>query len=638
MPVLKLFFKGSILCLAISLYAKPHGAKVVSGDASITSTPESCLIESGKKTIIQWDGFSIDPTETVNFQQFDPSSAVLNRVIGGSSSALLGTLLSNGKVYIINPNGVLIGPNSRVETAGLIASTLDVLDADFLEKNSLLFSGSSLGLISNLGTIVCPTGNVALISRQVTNQGSITAPEGTVSLISAVEVLLKLEGDQQIFIRPSFNDADSIEGTALDHSGSIQALAVELRSGVSPYTKAIHSSGTIQATNIEEQGGRIYLIAEQGISELSGELIATNSIGKGGNVRILGTDVHLLDNASIDVSGQTGGGEVLIGGDYQGANPDIMNAQHTWASPNTQVKADALENGDGGKVIFWGDEATFHYGKINALGGQSSGDGGFVEVSGTYLDFQAMVDTRAPFGQAGSLLLDPTNVTISTAVDSANSFSGGSYTFSASPSNINTGTLVTNLGMGAVLINTAGGLSGTGTITVSSPITWTSNNTLTMVATSFISIGATIANTSPTAGFTAMNFTAAGPIGTLTNPGILVSSSLTTSAGGITLTGSSAATGSGSHGVSITAAVTTTTSGPVVVIGSTGVSSAVNHGVSLSGTGNITTGTGNVQVSGITNSTVAANGVNLSTAAGNPITSASGGIQVCGLRLELSLL
>ena len=165
---------------------------------------------------------------------------------------------------------------------------------------------------------------------------------------------------------------------------------------------------------------------------LSGSEVSTtgNLTAPGGRVEVLGTEtVALLDNGSIDVSSATGGGTVLIGGDFQGKGI-VPNAQRTYLDDNFTIKADALANGNGGRVIVWADEVTGFYGNISARGGLESGDGGLVEVSGKkHLIFRGNVDTSAVNGLPGSLLLDPTNIIITDgsgdeAGDGTDSFTG----------------------------------------------------------------------------------------------------------------------------------------------------------------------------------------------------------------------
>ena len=146
---------------------------------------------------------------------------------------------------------------------------------------------------------------------------------------------------------------------------------------------------------------------------VAGTIEAKGSGGAGGTVQVLGGKVGLIGNASIDVSGESGGGTVLVGGDFQGNNPAVKNAYRTYVGPETTIAADAVTSGDGGKVVVWSDDTTRFYGNISARGGSESGNGGFVEVSGKVnLDFNGRVNTGASAGQAGTLLLDPQSITI----------------------------------------------------------------------------------------------------------------------------------------------------------------------------------------------------------------------------------
>ncbi|MFG6094106.1 filamentous hemagglutinin N-terminal domain-containing protein [Leptothoe sp. ISB3NOV94-8A] len=132
----------------------------------------------------------------------------------------------------------------------------------------------------------------------------------------------------------------------------------------------------------------------------------------GGTVQVLGNLVGLIDQATVDVSGATGGGTVLVGGDYQGQAP-VPAAERTFVGSEVVIAADALDVGDGGRVIVWADGATRFGGRISAQGGPQGGDGGFVEVSGLeFLDFAGEVNTQAVDGEAGQLLLDPANIVI----------------------------------------------------------------------------------------------------------------------------------------------------------------------------------------------------------------------------------
>ncbi len=129
---------------------------------------------------------------------------------------------------------------------------------------------------------------------------------------------------------------------------------------------------------------------------MSGQVIAEKENGGRRGRSCLRNKYQLLDGARIDASGAFGGGEVLIGGGFQGNDPDIKNAEHVFVSEDVEVKADALEEGDGGKVIFWGDKSMAYQGSASSRGGPQGGDGGLIEVSGKRLKFEGRASTAAP--------------------------------------------------------------------------------------------------------------------------------------------------------------------------------------------------------------------------------------------------
>ncbi|MCP4996128.1 MAG: hypothetical protein GY934_20465, partial [Gammaproteobacteria bacterium] len=135
----------------------------------------------------------------------------------------------------------------------------------------------------------------------------------------------------------------------------------------------------------------------------------------GGKIYVLGNRVGLLDKSQLNASGDSGGGEVLIGGDYQGTNPNIPNSTYTFVDENVSIINDAITNGNGGKTILWSDKDTIFQGQISVKGGVESGDGGFVETSGKEnLLYTGSTDRSAANGASGALLLDPQDITIQT--------------------------------------------------------------------------------------------------------------------------------------------------------------------------------------------------------------------------------
>ncbi|MDH4982410.1 filamentous hemagglutinin N-terminal domain-containing protein [Hyphomicrobium sp. D-2] len=179
--------------------AGPEGGNVVSGSASITQTgPVTDITQSSAKAIINWQGFSIAPSETVNFHQPDASSVVLNRVIGNESSLIQGALNANGQVFIVNSNGILFSDTANVNVGGLVASTLDISNDDFLAGN-YTFAGNSTASVVNKGQISATQGGyISLMGNTVSNQGVITATLGTVALASGKKTTLNFGGNSLV--------------------------------------------------------------------------------------------------------------------------------------------------------------------------------------------------------------------------------------------------------------------------------------------------------------------------------------------------------------------------------------------------------------------------------------------------------
>ncbi|HEY9610126.1 filamentous hemagglutinin N-terminal domain-containing protein, partial [Allocoleopsis sp.] len=169
----------------------------------------------------------------------------------------------------------------------------------------------------------------------------------------------------------------------------------------------------IQASGAINNAGNLAVKPNANITLFGTTVTSTGQlVAPGGTVQVLGDRIALLDNALIDVSAPGGGGTVLIGGDYQGKGT-VPNASRSFVGQDVTINADALGSGNGGRVIVWSDESTRFYGEISARGGTQSGNGGFVEVSGkSFLDYAGVADLSAIQGQIGTLLLDPTNITV----------------------------------------------------------------------------------------------------------------------------------------------------------------------------------------------------------------------------------
>ncbi|HCN91315.1 MAG TPA: hypothetical protein DIT28_19425, partial [Oxalobacteraceae bacterium] len=383
----------------------PVGPQVVSGQASMTSQGKLLTITNSPDAIINWQNFSIGADEVTRFIQQSSSSAVLNRIVGQDPSQVLGALQSNGRVFLINPNGILFGRGAQVDVNGLVASTLDLGNKDFLAGKLNFKAGANPGTLDNQGAITTPTGGrVYLIAPHIENSGIITSPKGDVLLAAGRSVQLVDSSNPDLRVVVSAPDDQAINlGQVIAQGGRI---------GI--YGALVNQRGTVNADSaVVGENGKIVFKASRDTLLETGSVTSATGAGKGGEIQILGDRVGLTGDAKVDASGLSGGGTVLVGGDYHGGNASIQNATQTFAGRDTAIKTDALQSGEGGKIIVWSNQATRAYGSLSARGGALGGHGGFVETSGHYLDVAGIaVDTSAPKGKLGSWLLDPYDIAV----------------------------------------------------------------------------------------------------------------------------------------------------------------------------------------------------------------------------------
>jgi len=175
--------------------ANPTGASVANGQVSIHQQGNLLQITNSPNAIINWQSFSIGASELTRFLQHSASSAVLNRVVGQNPSAILGALQSNGRVFLINPNGIVFGANAQVDVAGLVASTLNLSDADFLGGKLKFTEVAGAGGVINDGAITTASGGqVYLVGASIENKGLIESPQGEVVLAAGKSVELVSPG------------------------------------------------------------------------------------------------------------------------------------------------------------------------------------------------------------------------------------------------------------------------------------------------------------------------------------------------------------------------------------------------------------------------------------------------------------
>lgn len=451
--------------------ASPTGGEITGGSGSITSNGATTNItQASDKLAINWQSFNIAKGETVNFLQPGTNAVALNRIIGNNGSTIYGALNANGKVFLINPSGILFAPGSQVNVGGLVASSLNLSDASFFQGKYDFTGTDTTAGVTNQGTLTASNGGyIALLGPQAVNEGIIVANQGSAAIAAGQAATLDFTGDGLINLKIS---QAAINAQAANHN-LIQAdgglVVMTARAAGEVTGTVVNNTGIIKATGLAEKDGKIILDGgNSGLVKVSGTLDATGQTG--GTVKVLGDNITLATGARIDVSGDNGGGTALIGGAYQGGSSE-KTASTTTVEEGVTISADALKQGNGGQVVVWADDATKFAGIITARGGAAGGNGGSVETSGKktlQVADTASVNTLAPKGKSGNWLLDPADFTIAA--------SGGDITGATLSSNLNTGNVTILSSNGTV--NT----SGSGDIHINDAVSWTNDNTLTLQA------------------------------------------------------------------------------------------------------------------------------------------------------------
>ncbi len=408
------------------------------------------LSTDGVNLFHSFDKFGLNPGEIANFQSNPHLQNILGRVTGGTASVINGLIQISGgdaNLFLMNPAGILFGKNAQLNVSGdFFATTATGIGFDSntwfsatgsanwqeLVGTPVLFAFDSWkpGSIANFGRMELQPGHVlTLMGGTVFNAGTLSSPGGHITLaaipgqhrvrISQTGHLLSLDlemgtsgvlsGGEFASLPDPLSLAELLTGGTLDNATGVE----------------VNADGTIALT-----GSGISLDAEIGDAIASGTLDVRDQTPDQSalpSITIVGDRVAVID-AAIDASGIDGGGTIRIGGDFQG-NGTIPTATRTFVSANTIIHADKLSisdppdithspsPADGGRVIIWSDETTRFYGQVTARGGShpaaSPQNGGFVEISGReFLDFQGTVNTLAPYGTPGILLLDPTNIEV----------------------------------------------------------------------------------------------------------------------------------------------------------------------------------------------------------------------------------
>ena len=627
------------------------------------------LSGDGKNLFHSFQEFGLDANQIANFLSNPSIRNILSRINGGNPSIINGLIQvtgGNSNLFLMNPAGIVFGGNASLNVpADFTATTATGIGFDEVwfnafgandyinlvsNPNAFQFEGTQAGTIINAGDLtVAPEHNLSLMGGTVINTGTIEAPGGNIT-VTAVPGTSRVQISQEGQVLslevelPTTADGQQQSIRVLDLPALLTGPAENVETGLSA-----SSDGTVQLNNsdttIPTDGGTAIA---SGTLDVSGEA--------GGSVNVLGDKVGVI-GANIDASGNNGGGTVLIGGDYKGQGT-VPNAEVTFVSEDSAINADALTDGNGGRVIVWSKATTRVYGSISARGGVNSGNGGFVETSsGGFLDVTNSPNVSASAGIGGTWLIDPHNITIDSDVSSFDideTEENGSKIFTAIDNDafLDISDLLAALTNGATVIVSTG-ITGTqdGNITLATDLDFneTGNNTLTLEAAGNININGQIfdsngggdllnlflnadsdGNDRGTVDINQPILTGGGDItvnGTsIIGDSIAINAPLNSGSGDITLSGSG-------YGIGVDAPINSE-GGNISLTGTTSVSS-VEDGIGVdapinSGGGNISlTGTTSVNSDGIgVDAPINSEGGNIS------LTGTSSGIEGFGIGVE----
>ncbi|MEX8513561.1 MAG: filamentous hemagglutinin N-terminal domain-containing protein, partial [Leptothrix ochracea] len=381
----------------VTATALPSGGQVVAGQATWTTTLSPTLSpvagaanltvnQASQRAVINWNSFNIGSAASVDFVQPSPSAVALNRVVGSEPSQIFGQIRANGQVFLVNANGVLFAPGAQVNVHGLLASTLDTSDADFM-AGTLHFAGKA-GVVRNEGHISTDAGGyVGLLGGQLSNTGTITAQLGRVALAAGSDVTLDFAGDGLLNVvvnagamqalvdnagliqadggrvQMSAQAADTLASSAVNNTGLIQARGLQSVGGVIELGgDAVYQAGTLDVSG--GQGGKVVI---SGINVLQdGHIQAQGNLGMGGSVAMHAVDGLLqTQQAQIHADGLSQGGQIVLDGGKGAYLSGLNQAQGAQggqidASAQTLVLAGATLNADGlsdvgGRVRVGGD-------------------------------------------------------------------------------------------------------------------------------------------------------------------------------------------------------------------------------------------------------------------------------------------
>ena len=343
--VLTALFSSGGVAYGIDASTLPTGGQITSGTGSITSSGTQMTInQTTQQLIANWATFNIGENAAVRFNQPGIAAVALNRIADRNPSQILGSLTSNGQVFLLNSSGIIFGKNATVNVGGLVASSLNMADSDFLAGKYTLSGNNSAGAILNQGAIKALDGGVvALMAPKVTNERSITANSGSALLAAGNQVTLDFTGDGLINYTVDQGAVDAL----VENKGLIKAdggvVVMTARAADALRIATATNSGVIEAHTLQNKAGRILLLSdmENGQALVSGTLDASApNGGDGGFIETSGGRVNISDGTVVTTKATQGkSGMWLI-------DPTDFTIAATGGNMSGSTLNDSLTSGD----------------------------------------------------------------------------------------------------------------------------------------------------------------------------------------------------------------------------------------------------------------------------------------------------
>ncbi|WP_448164914.1 two-partner secretion domain-containing protein [Burkholderia cepacia] len=349
------------LAAASGAYALPTGGVIAGGQADIATSADNKTMSINQHTdklITNWQDFSVGGGERVSFKQPTNQSIALNRVIGANGSQIHGQLDANGRVFLVNPNGVMFGAGAQVNVGGLVASTQNLSDADFM-AGRYRFAGTSGQSVENAGTIAATEGgSVALLGARVSNTGVIRAQMGRVALGAGNAFNVNFDGNGLLNLQVESGavDAQANNGGLLKADGG--EVLMTARAAGDLLGSVVKNTGTIEAKGLSSRGGKITL--DGGQVHVGGKLDASaqDASTAGGTVTTRGERVVVSRDVQVDTRAASGkAGLWTIEAANAGIGADANAIDGETLSRNLGTTNVALTNTSGDLTV--GDAVTW---------------------------------------------------------------------------------------------------------------------------------------------------------------------------------------------------------------------------------------------------------------------------------------